>query len=186
MKVLLYLSHFLLFFPSFWLDASDGCCLQITYAKLSLKKTKNKRKKKNMKPLPYLPSLLLFYFFLKFIFSQFFSNLKEKRQQLLNEIRTLCEACCYPGLVEFHGAFYTPCSGQISIALEYMDGGSLADILRVQKSIAEPVLAHMVMKLLKVRIHALPYCLFYQEIGMNSEALSNSIFNYSILNSFRV
>lgn len=74
---------------------------------------------------------------------------KEKRQQLLNEIRTLCEACCYPGLVEFHGAFYTPGSGQISIALEYMDGGSLADVLRVQKSIPEAVLSHMVSKLLK-------------------------------------
>ncbi|KAK7266037.1 hypothetical protein RIF29_18676 [Crotalaria pallida] len=55
---------------------------------------------------------------------------KEKRQQLLTEIRTLCKAPCYGGLVEFHGAFYTVDSGQISIALEYMDGGSLADILR--------------------------------------------------------
>ncbi|OWM71511.1 hypothetical protein CDL15_Pgr005698 [Punica granatum] len=55
---------------------------------------------------------------------------KEKRQQLLTEIRTLCEAPCDRSLVEFHGAFYTPDSGQISIALEYMDGGSLADVLR--------------------------------------------------------
>ncbi|KAJ8623097.1 hypothetical protein MRB53_031626 [Persea americana] len=78
---------------------------------------------------------------------------KEKRQQLLNEIRTLCEAPCYQGLVEFHGAFYTPDSGQISIALEYMDGGSLADILRVRKVIPEPVLSHMVQKLL----HGLSY-----------------------------
>ncbi|XP_008784973.1 mitogen-activated protein kinase kinase 3 isoform X3 [Phoenix dactylifera] len=74
---------------------------------------------------------------------------KEKRQQLLNEIRTLCEASCYPGLVEFHGAFYSPDSGQISIALEYMDGGSLADVLRVKKCIPEPVLSHMVQKLLR-------------------------------------
>ncbi|KAJ6754290.1 hypothetical protein OIU79_027000 [Salix purpurea] len=73
---------------------------------------------------------------------------KEKRQQLLTEIRTLCEAPCYEGLVEFHGAFYTPDSGQISIALEYMDGGSLADILRLQKRIPEPVLSHMFQKLL--------------------------------------
>ncbi|XP_058088207.1 mitogen-activated protein kinase kinase 3 isoform X2 [Magnolia sinica] len=73
---------------------------------------------------------------------------KEKRQQLLNEIRTLCEAPCYQGLVEFHGAFYTPDSGQISIALEYMDGGSLADVLRVRKFIPEPVLSCMVQKLL--------------------------------------
>ncbi|KAK1577037.1 hypothetical protein Q3G72_018580 [Acer saccharum] len=74
---------------------------------------------------------------------------KEKRQQFLTEIRTLCEAPCYEGLVEFHGAFYTPDSGQISIALEYMDGGSLADILRLQKNIPEPVLSSMFQKILQ-------------------------------------
>ncbi|KAJ6800054.1 mitogen-activated protein kinase kinase 3 isoform X4 [Iris pallida] len=73
---------------------------------------------------------------------------KEKRQQLLNEIRTLCEACCFQGLVEFQGAFYAPGSGQISIALEYMDGGSLADVIRLQKSIPETVLSHIFQKLL--------------------------------------
>ncbi|KAL8110061.1 hypothetical protein AgCh_025970 [Apium graveolens] len=78
---------------------------------------------------------------------------KEKRQQLLTEIRTLCEAPCYQGLVEFYGAFYTPDSGQISIALEYMDGGSLADIIRVRKQIPEEVLSLMVRKLL----HGLSY-----------------------------
>ncbi|XP_068642507.1 mitogen-activated protein kinase kinase 3 isoform X2 [Aristolochia californica] len=78
---------------------------------------------------------------------------KEKRQQLLNEIRTLCEAPCYEGLVEFHGAFYSPDSGQISIALEYVDGGSLADVLRLRKSIPEPILSSMVQKLL----HGLSY-----------------------------
>lgn len=86
-----------------------------------------------------------------------FSNLykyvyQEKRQQLLTEIRTLCEAPCYQGLVEFYGAFYTPDSGQISIALEYMDGGSLADIIRVRKQIPEAVLSLMVKKLLHVSI----------------------------------
>ncbi|KAG5039261.1 hypothetical protein JHK85_011737 [Glycine max] len=78
---------------------------------------------------------------------------KEKRQQLLTEIRTLCEAPCYEGLVEFHGAFYTPDSGQISIALEYMDGGSLADILRMHRRIPEPILSSMFQKLL----HGLSY-----------------------------
>jgi len=75
-------------------------------------------------------------------------SLQEKRQQILNEMRTLCEACCYPGLVEFQGAFYMPDSGQISIALEYMDGGSLADVIRVKKFIPEPVLSHMLQKVL--------------------------------------
>lgn len=74
---------------------------------------------------------------------------REKRQQLLTEIRMLCEAPCYEGLVEFHGAFYTPDSGQISIALEYMDGGSLADILRLRKRIPEPVLSSMFQSLLQ-------------------------------------
>ncbi|KAL5572776.1 hypothetical protein UlMin_022373 [Ulmus minor] len=78
---------------------------------------------------------------------------KEKRQQLLTEIRTLCEAPCYEGLVEFHGAFYIPDSGQISIALEYMDGGSLADVLLLRKRIPEPVLSSMLQKLL----HGLSY-----------------------------
>ncbi|KAL6994391.1 Mitogen-activated protein kinase kinase 3 [Sarracenia purpurea var. burkii] len=78
---------------------------------------------------------------------------KEKRQQLLTEIRMLCEAPCHQGLVEFHGAFYTPDSGQISIALEYMDGGSLADVIRVRKCIPEPVLSSMLQKLL----HGLSY-----------------------------
>jgi serine/threonine protein kinase len=66
-------------------------------------------------------------------------------------IRTLCEAPCNEGLVEFHGAFYTPDSGQISIALEYMDGGSLADILRTHRTIPEPILSSMFQKLLHVR-----------------------------------
>ncbi|CAO2833592.1 unnamed protein product [Amaranthus hypochondriacus] len=73
---------------------------------------------------------------------------KEKRQQLLTEIRTLCEAPCNEGLVEFYGAFYIPDSGQISIALEYMDGGSLADIIRVQKYLPESILSAIVRKLL--------------------------------------
>lgn len=53
--------------------------------------------------------------------------------------------------MEFHGAFYTPDSGQISIALEYMDGGSLADILRMHRRIPEPIIASMFQKLLHVR-----------------------------------
>lgn len=80
----------------------------------------------------------------------FTCSYQEKRQQLLTEIRTLCEAPCYEGLVQFYGAFYTPDSGQISIALEYMDGGSLADIIRIRKTIPEQILSAMVQKLLLV------------------------------------
>ncbi|KAK3121794.1 hypothetical protein QOZ80_8BG0660990 [Eleusine coracana subsp. coracana] len=73
---------------------------------------------------------------------------KDKREQILNELRTFSEACCYPGLVEFHGAFYLPDSGAICISLEYMDGGSLADIIRINKFIPEPVLARILEKVL--------------------------------------
>jgi hypothetical protein len=44
------------------------------------------------------------------------------RDQMLNEVRTLCELPELEGLVNFHGAFYTPEDGRISIALEYMNG----------------------------------------------------------------
>lgn len=74
---------------------------------------------------------------------------KDKRQQLLNEIKTLCEAPKARGLVEFYGAFFQPDSGQISIALEYMDGGSLADIVRVKKRIPEPVLSAITRRVLQ-------------------------------------
>ncbi|TVU05723.1 hypothetical protein EJB05_48902, partial [Eragrostis curvula] len=73
---------------------------------------------------------------------------KEKREQILNELKTLSEASCYPGIVEFHGAFYMPDSGAIYFALEYMDGGSLADIIRIKKFIPEPVLARMLEQVL--------------------------------------
>uniref|UniRef100_A0A7I4C9W3 mitogen-activated protein kinase kinase n=1 Tax=Physcomitrium patens TaxID=3218 RepID=A0A7I4C9W3_PHYPA len=78
-----------------------------------------------------------------------FHSCNEKRQQLLNEIRTLCEAPRVRGLVEFYGAFYSPDSGQISIALEYMDGGSLADIVRTKKFIPEPILSVITRKVLQ-------------------------------------
>lgn len=74
---------------------------------------------------------------------------KDKRQQLLNEIGTLCEAPRAQGLVEFNGAFYTPDSGQINIALEYMDGGSLADIVRIKNKIPEPILSVITRKVLQ-------------------------------------
>ena len=55
------------------------------------------------------------------------------------------------GLVEFHGDFYTPASGQISIALEYVDGGSLRDLVQSKKHIPEPFLSVIIHRVLHVR-----------------------------------
>eukprot|EP00245_Coleochaete_scutata_P017013 TRINITY_DN8146_c0_g6_i1.p1 TRINITY_DN8146_c0_g6~~TRINITY_DN8146_c0_g6_i1.p1 ORF type:complete len:518 (-),score=65.08 TRINITY_DN8146_c0_g6_i1:663-2216(-) len=74
---------------------------------------------------------------------------KEKRSQLLNEIRALCEAPKAQGLVEFFGAFFSPDCGQISIALEYVDGGSLDDIVKSKQSIPEPVLSIITCRVLQ-------------------------------------
>lgn len=51
---------------------------------------------------------------------------KNKREQLIREIAILYDAQC-PNLITFYGAFYR--EGAITIALEYMDGGSLANVI---------------------------------------------------------
>eukprot|EP00742_Colponemidia_sp_Colp-10_P010888 GILJ01012018.1.p1 GENE.GILJ01012018.1~~GILJ01012018.1.p1 ORF type:complete len:902 (+),score=110.19 GILJ01012018.1:123-2828(+) len=51
---------------------------------------------------------------------------KEKVKMVLKEIKTLYE-CWSPYLLEFFGAFYN--EGSISIALQYMDAGSLQDLM---------------------------------------------------------
>lgn len=48
---------------------------------------------------------------------------------MMNDVKALCDAPNVPGLINFCGAFHTPDSGTISIVLEYMDGGSLADVM---------------------------------------------------------
>lgn len=54
---------------------------------------------------------------------------QETRHQMLNDLKALCDAPTkVPGLVSFYGAYHVPESGQISIVLEYVDGGSLADV----------------------------------------------------------
>jgi len=75
---------------------------------------------------------------------------KTSRDQMLNEVRTLCALPELEGLVKFHGAFYTQEEGRISIALEYMNGGSLEDIAKAvpDHSIPEPILSAICGKIL--------------------------------------
>lgn len=49
--------------------------------------------------------------------------------QLMNDIKALCHAPNVPGLIRFYGAYHAADRGQIAVVLEYMDGGSLADVL---------------------------------------------------------
>ncbi len=72
---------------------------------------------------------------------------KEKRKQVMNDIKALEHADC-PFLVKFYGAFYN--EGQVKLALELMDAGSLRDLIRrVDKPIVpEPILAKITQQVL--------------------------------------
>jgi len=70
---------------------------------------------------------------------------RSKREQLIREIVTLYDAQC-PSLITFYGAFYR--EGSITIALEYMDGGSLANVLAQVGPISEFALANMAFQIL--------------------------------------
>jgi serine/threonine protein kinase len=54
---------------------------------------------------------------------------REKRHQLMNDIKALCNAPNISGLIRFYGAYHAAAKGQIAVVLEYMDGGSLADVV---------------------------------------------------------
>ena len=64
---------------------------------------------------------------------------------MIREIMTLYDAQC-PNLITFYGAFYR--EGAITIALEYMDGGSLANVLSQVGPIPERVLASIAFQIL--------------------------------------
>jgi len=68
------------------------------------------------------------------------------RKQIILELKTLYRTQS-EYVVTFFDAFYS--EGSIFIALEYMDGGSLADLLRASGSIPERILAKITMQVLK-------------------------------------
>ncbi|KAF5830666.1 kinase-like domain-containing protein [Dunaliella salina] len=73
---------------------------------------------------------------------------RETRHQMLNDVKALCDARAVPGLIAFAGAFHMPDSGQIAIVLEYMDGGSLQDVLEKVGSIPEDILSLITARIL--------------------------------------
>ena len=70
---------------------------------------------------------------------------KSKDDQVIREIQSLYDSTCH-SLITFYGAFYR--DGAISMAFEYMDGGSLANVLDKVGTIPEWVLANMALQIL--------------------------------------
>lgn len=68
------------------------------------------------------------------------------RNQIIRELKVLHE-CNSPYIVGYYGSFYT--DGEISICMEYMDGGSLDLILRKAGRIPEPILGIITNAVLK-------------------------------------
>lgn len=70
---------------------------------------------------------------------------RSKRDQLIREIQSLYNCEC-PAIIGFHGAFYR--EGAISIALEFMNGGSLANVIAQAGALPEEALAHVSFQIL--------------------------------------
>lgn len=68
------------------------------------------------------------------------------KKQIILELKVLHE-CNFPHIVGFYGAFYN--DGEISICMEYMDGGSLDLILKKAGRIPEPILGKITDAVLK-------------------------------------
>lgn len=66
-------------------------------------------------------------------------NIEESFRKLIARELKINQSAQCPYVVVCYQSFYT--NGSISIILEYMDGGSLADFLKKVKTIPEPYLA---------------------------------------------
>mmetsp|Transcript_49891 Transcript_49891/g.117522 ORF Transcript_49891/g.117522 Transcript_49891/m.117522 type:complete len:562 (+) Transcript_49891:188-1873(+) len=71
---------------------------------------------------------------------------EEKRKQMMQEVVLMCDHI-HDGIIRFYGAFFY--EGTISVALEYMTGGSLSDVIKLGGAIPEPVLSCMAKQILE-------------------------------------
>lgn len=74
---------------------------------------------------------------------------RDMRHQMMNDVKALCDAGSMPSLISFCGAYHIPDGGQIAIVLEYMDGGSLADVMAKVQKIPENVLSKITAPILR-------------------------------------
>ena len=79
---------------------------------------------------------------------------KSRREQLMNDIRTLIETQNCGNLVKLYAAYFHRESGRVHIALEFMDRGSLQDVLR---SLRGPVPAQYVPEITSQIVQGLQY-----------------------------
>ncbi|CAG9462623.1 unnamed protein product [Pedinophyceae sp. YPF-701] len=63
----------------------------------------------------------------------------DKMKQMMIDVEALCRETL-PGVVQFLGAFMSSETGQLSVVLEYMDGGSLADLVKKVGKVPEQYL----------------------------------------------
>eukprot|EP00906_Rhabdomonas_costata_P025560 RCo036532 len=73
---------------------------------------------------------------------------KTKIREIRKELSTMLGNAC-EDIVTLHGAFVEPETNSMAICLEYMDVGSLLDVLQASGPIPETVLAHMVLRVLR-------------------------------------
>lgn len=74
---------------------------------------------------------------------------REKRHQLMNDIKALCNIPDVKGLIRFCGAYHCADKGQVAVALEYMDAGSLADLCQAKGCVDQNALAGITERVLQ-------------------------------------
>ena len=84
---------------------------------------------------------------------------EKKRKQVVQELRVLYGSCFVRRhIVNFHDAFVDPREGSISVLMEYMDGGSLQDIVESGGCPHETVLANIAWRVLNGLVYLHNIC----------------------------
>lgn len=86
---------------------------------------------------------------------------------------TVLHKCNSPYIVGFYGTFFSPTVGEISLCMEYMDGGSLDLILKKCGRIPEPILGKITVAVLE----GLKYLRYQQQVLHRDVKPSNLLVN---------
>jgi len=94
------------------------------------------------------------------------------RYRIMQEL-TVLHKCNSPYIVGFYGTFFSPTVGEISLCMEYMDGGSLDLILKKCGRIPEPILGKITVAVLE----GLKYLRYQQQVLHRDVKPSNLLVN---------